>query len=333
MNTEPKSYIEVIKDWENFLGDHPNNFLRIKNLNNNQWLIYNENSTGHSLLKRETVETSDFPDLIAYFDDQIKRKKLNEVYVQFKRTSGNTSVFAQNRKPEKFDLSHRRRELENSGNVQQNNMAQQTPDHQQTFTAVPPQPQAHSPRHSPNGFEKEVMHHMGGLGAAALGAGLGYRELVTLEKKAEMSDHYKGEMERYKKENDILVIDNRDLQGKVNNATREKELAIKETQLATKSWMDSDNLKALIENMGPVVQTILSKGQAGAANQQLGMGSATGISEAKQRLIEYVCAEEVDDAKVVILENALAAMYHRPDFANKLYEIIQNEMSDAAAGS
>ena len=306
--------------WESFLREHPGNHMRIRNEGTSRWLELGAGNKPTFFNWRDVSNAAN--SLREFMDRHITAHQLEDIYVMFRKANGASWKTVASAKDILINVGHRLHELKD----ERSNKDAAPPSVPQA--AHPAHPIAQPPKHhSPNEFERNTMYQMGGLGAAGMAAGMGYRELVTMEKKAEMSDHYKGEMERYKKENDLLVIDNRDLQSKVVNAEKEKEIAVKETKLAAKSWSDPENVNALFQNMGPVIQAVLAKGQVNTS-PQLGMGSAEGLSEIKQNFIGYLTDLEFSDQHVELLESALVLLVQKEGFAEEFRTWLQQKLAN-----
>lgn len=330
MSTTTQSYVQIVQDWERYLKAHPNNFIRIKDLAANRWINF-EGQDRPSNLKWETVVPR-HNTLVPFMDELIRSQNLSKILVQFKRTNGSGSKFDLERKQGHFDVSERVRALASgNSNINQDNVMEHPKSHTFHMDNVQTQPPA-TKNAQPNAYEVEVMRHMGGLGAAGLAAGMGFNDLLTLKQKAEQADFYKTELDRVRKRNDELEIDNRKLQSDVSTAEKEKEIAIKETKLAAKSWSDPDSIKAILENLGPVATQLINR--SNAQQQQLGMGAADGLSESKKNFVGYLTDDMVTDERVRILEGVLVMMVQNKEFEAQLVQMINSINSNTdAAGS
>ena len=336
------SYIAYMNNWEGFLKAHPNNFLRFQKIINgnaiNDHLKFKPSGPGNTYLKWKDVQASGKNTLAEYFDAYLKANDVPELLVTFLRTSGNASRFDKSQKQYlRINFSNRKNALLKPAEatpIIQEPKATETVIEQPTVAAPPiAAPTIQTPMaYQHNDFEKAALMSRGGLGAAAIAAGMGTRDLLDVEKKAEMSDFYKEQYEHYKKKWDELDIQNRSLQAKLETAEKQKEIAVKETQLASKSWSDPENIASLFQNAGPVVQAIIANKQ-GAAPAQTGMGSAQGLSEDKQRFIEYMSDPSFTDEKSVLLESALVAMTQVAGFEEQIKALIQKSLSNEPSGS
>ena len=92
---------------------------------------------------------------------------------------------------------------------------------------------------------------------------------------------------RLKEENSALKIE-------VNTAEKHKELAILQAQLGQKTFMDSEAMKSLANNIAPVLPQLIGGGQA-----QIGMGSATAnLSNEKRQFMDFIASDRVQESDV-----------------------------------
>ena len=320
------SIIETVQKWETFLRSNPNNFLKIMDVPT-QRFIKGGNKKNAAFFQWQDVLVKGHDSLGPWFDALILDNGLSEILVQFKRLNGSSSIHIKGMPMQKYNVEPRSKDLTNAGSnpvsrAQENSIMPKPETQDSPLNIQHPNNMGMHPNNM-NVLAQQSLMHMGGLGAAAGAAGLGYRELVDLEKKSEQSDFYKSEMERYRKENDILVIDNRDLKSKVDNANVEKNLAIKEANLNQKNWADNPAILKLIETAGPIMEATFSKNGA-AVTPQLGMGAAA-LSEPKKRFVEFLTDPESTDERVTLLESVMVIMIQNPEFENVLGNIIEQQ--------
>jgi len=325
--SEPTSYSKALNNWEQFLRQHPNNIIRVKDLKANKYLSLSKKDKGTVLNYDNMLLTHNT--LSEFFDELIKKESLTRIYVEFKVINGEGMLDDKKLKSTPVDVSSRLEELRNRVTSEKRNMEDKpVVQYAQQTSVVKP-----NTMHNPNNFEQTVMMGMGGLGAAGMAAGMGYRELVTMEKKAEMSDYYKSEMERLKKELGDTETECRKLRSDMHTATKDKELAIKEAKLESSSWNDPDKLTPIIQALGPIAANFMPKGQA--EGQELGMGASANLSEIKQGIVQFVSAETFSEEQAKIIEGVLVTMFQKPEFQVTLMNLInqQNPQADGATGS
>ncbi len=314
-----ESIKEAIASWEAYLKKNPNNFLKIKDVEKNAIL------TGHNLKNKAFFQWADilekYEDLSSWFNDLMIKKNLSVIVVEFKRLNGTSSRYDAFMETRKYDVSLVLQELKNRSTAK----VLSTTTNIQPMESKPAQPFTPTvlpaPTHNTNGYEAAVMQNMGGLGGAGMAAGMGFRELVTLEKKAEQSDFYKDRVAKLEKENAIFIIDNRELQAKVSIAEKEKNIAIKEAKQEAKNWSDPENVKALIDSVGPIMATVMET-RSPAVTSELGMGAVSNLSEIKQNFIKYMNEDDCTDAQMKVLEDLLVLMITNDGYEEQLRTLV-----------
>ncbi len=320
-------YDKIISEYDFFLKKNPKHFIRIKDVDRDKFLVFAPGKEGSYITYQRVQEKHN--DFAEYLNDLILSKNLKRAWFYFKSTNGSSSRTVMD--PQDIDLSPKLEALKNNTlktpETMDNEKVNGTGYLNHTVNPVPVAgPYPH------NQFEQQAMLSMGGLGAAAMAASTGMSEFVELKKKAEMSDHYKGQYEFFKKKYDEVDIENRKLNAKIEIAEKEKEIAITSTKLDAKSWTDPETLKTVLQSLSPVLSAALNRGNQ-AASGQIGIGSTEGLSEAKQRFIGYLTDPDMADETVILLEATLAMLAHKPEFQVALTTLIEKNRENAPTGS
>ncbi len=108
---------------------------------------------------------------------------------------------------------------------------------------------------------------------------------------------------------------NNSLTLEVNTAEKHMELAILQANLSQKSFMDSDAMKSLAENLVPVIPQIISGQQA-----QIGMGSAH-LSNDKKQFVDFIASSKIQDTDVNFIYKIYKNVVQNKDFAKSLQEL------------
>ncbi|MBC8753970.1 hypothetical protein H2O64_04760 [Kordia sp. YSTF-M3] len=115
-----------------------------------------------------------------------------------------------------------------------------------------------------------------------------------------------------------LKEENNSLKLEVNTAEKHKELAILQANLNQKSFMDSDAMKSLAENLAPVLPQMISGQQA-----QIGMGNAhQNVSSNKKQFIDFIASTNVQDADVDFIYTLYKHTLKNKDFAASLQGLL-----------
>lgn len=117
-----------------------------------------------------------------------------------------------------------------------------------------------------------------------------------------------------------LREENNSLRIKVDTAEQRKELAILQANLNQKSFMDSEAMKTIAENLVPVLPEIIGRGQNVG---QLGMGSANNkLSELKQQFIGFISNEKVQDKDIDLIYKLYKNAVKNQDIAKELQALL-----------
>ncbi|MEM1339830.1 MAG: hypothetical protein AAGF96_18865 [Bacteroidota bacterium] len=327
------TYDQLVQKYDAFLAENSDHFIRLKNPAKDEFLTFASGREGSYVTKESVMKNHQ--SFGGFLDHIILSNSLNEIWLYFKVKMGASSRPAM--EPQKLNVAPRLELLKSQSAHTDNAMTEkQTPPavtggHPNQYPQYYPETQM--PKMMPhNEFERRAMLSMGGLGAAALSAGAGMGEFVELKKQAEMSGHWKEQAEFYKKKYDELDITNRKLEAEKQIAEKEKEIAIKSTQLDQKSWTDPEILSGALEKLAPVLTAMVNRTNP-EASQQLGVGSPGNLSETKERFMGFLLDEEMTDETVLILEATLGMLTHRPEFKIALQGLIKNNMENAPTGS
>lgn len=190
--------------------------------------------------------------------------------------------------------------------------------------AVPPAPaplpMAAQPAqlyHEPNfGFNG---HGLGLNGGQLMAAMVDSQRLGDLKQDyADLKEDYKDLKKDFRK----LEIKNTELETKVSTAETQKDLAVMLAKSENKSFFESAGFEKLMENAGPIVETLMAA-KAGGAPQSVVAGlSAGNTSEVKQSFFQMV-GEYCSDAQV----NYLGSIVHylnNPEFVTNLEALIKS---------
>ncbi|WP_338731764.1 hypothetical protein [Mangrovimonas cancribranchiae] len=181
----------------------------------------------------------------------------------------------------------------------------------------------------PNYQNHSPMQHLGGLGAAAQAAGLGFNDLVNLKAKAEKYDELKEQFDELKADKRKLDLDNKELQSKVNTAAKELDLAIKEAKLDQKGIMDSPAVTKLAESLPTFIPLLLEQKHAHSGNHSSNAKlEQPELSESKQGLIDWIKSDDITDE---VAENFYSVVLHHANSSDEFRAELQQLLNKHTA--
>jgi len=345
---EKLTYDGIVRSWEAFLKESPKNYIRIENKDKGAFYM-DTSKKNPSMFTLSDIE-SDNGSVGKWLDYIIKGENLKNAKVVFrKKSGGNGSVSHPKFNDTDYDFTSRLTALMNNVVSMENNTAvtentQSVPSNQFGTAPTPPQvpniaptlpaEQAYHPQTQYPGLGAATMQHMGGLGQAALAAGMGLPELIEVKKKADRADEYKDQLMTLKDENHALVIKNRDLESKVSNAEQQKEIAVKLAQLENKSFLNSEAGQQILASLPAIAQSMMAGAGQQPQQQQAALGMPAGMSAEKQRFIGYIMDDMCTREMVQILEATLTRLATLPpQYKTDLQQLNLKEYGTAPSGN
>lgn len=351
--SEQLKFEDIIQGWEAFLKGSPTRrYIRIKNLDTNRW-VHEQSKVPHpTMFTLEDIKKT-HSGIGPWFDDLLVRHNLSKIQVVFrKKMGGNGSQGVPQFKDTEYIVSNRLATLKNNNHRPMETATQEPvktmmPDPVKSLPIIPltglPAPAAptpfaplqqtqnsYSPQPGAYGLSAATMAAMGGLGQAALSAGMGIPELIEVKKKAERADEYKDEVSRLKVENESLVIKNRDLDSKVANAEQSKDIAVQLAKLENKGFMDSQGVQKILETLPAYFQ--MMAGNSGQAPAQAPGLNAPNLSPEKAKFIGYLDEPSLTPETLLLLENALVLLITQPQYKQELQQINSKEYANGNNG-
>jgi|GEM_PF-6624547 len=340
--SKPLSYNELTKSWGDWLKSSPVHYLRINKIvkgRKGSWLRNGRSSTFYA---KDIFEKYD--SVGKWLDKLILKEGLNEILVVFKKRDGRPAKgdlhlnFSERRKtlssngPAKTkseEMTQATTKKEVNGHTQKNGVASEAmapppvpPQTQPKVYAPPPPPQypMQYPPQQHNGLAGATMANMGGLGQAALAAGMGLPELIEVKKKADRADEYKEQLTKAKEENHALTLENRTLRTEKDTADKSRELAVLEATLGKQTFWDKIPMEKLAGMAEPIMQMMAAK-NGGEIPQ--GLASPSNLSEAKQSFVELIGDPMFTDDIIKMAETVVYLMAVNPQFLAQLNQLTQ----------
>lgn len=307
---------EVFKKWNSFLNAHPNHFIRIQNTDNTLYVRLKKQKSPTSIF---ATDISDYSDMEEWFNEIMLRDNLKNIMVTYRKKDGTASVPAIGYDTEYFALEKRLQKLRK----QEMSHDTQTPT-PQSHQAQPnnyamPGPM---PGNNPQGLGASVMWGMGGSAATAQAAGMGLSDFIDLKKKAERYEELKEQVDKLKDENHSLTLRNRELESDKKTAEKEKELALMLERTNKQSFLNSEAGQEILKILPQIAANMAGGGGNAQQTQGSGMG-IPGLSEVKERVVQYMCGENVSDQTVHILEKLLVIQATNPEKFNEIKQQIE----------
>lgn len=161
-----------------------------------------------------------------------------------------------------------------------------------------------------------------GMGANVMGLHPAESKLEALTAKYDdLKERYDDLKDEYKDlrslERQLKEVNN-SLKLEVNTAEKHMELALLQANLNQKSFMDSDAMKSLAENLAPVIPHMISGQQP-----QIGMGNNTqNLSNDKKQFIDFIASTKVQDTDVNFIYKLYKNLVKNEDFATSLQGLL-----------
>lgn len=320
---QQQSFTEALKGWEGFLSKSARRYIRIKDLRQMKYVA--KEGSGEMPSRFFMVDVlKDSSSLEDWFNGLMLANDLENFTIYFKVLAGSNGTANVPGFPERtYNVTKRLQMLRERGPetpapVQQP-VKTETMQHniQPHVQYQPSYPQV------ANGLGASVMQAGGGVMAAAHAAGLGLSDFIDLKKNADKASEYKIELDKLRSENERLITDNRDLKSQVQHAERDKELSLKLAKLEKSGFMDSEAGQKILASAPEIIAMMMQQKNGQQSQAQIGMGSPQGLSEPKQRLVEFVSDNSVPDAVAELLEQVLALLSQHPTYSKELRALNQ----------
>lgn len=316
----PHKAFDQIESW---LGTSPNNLIKIVDKESAVAVSYEDKvSQTRKMLFSNDVIKGQYKSVIDLFT-KLHDKGYKELVIAFKKNNGTSTLNVG--KPIGITLSENTmlRDASDNGAV--------------SHSTAPLQSINHS---NQNMSTQNYNNQMGGLGAAANAAGLGFADLVELKKTEGLYkvlvEQYDDLKSRHKKDDAEWTIKRlsleseiADLKRKLDTAKDRQELAIAKKDLEQKPAVNPeiwDKLAgALPEIAGMVVEA--KTGVKSKKAEDVALGGAANLSDTKKQLIEYVSSNEVDDKVANFMINIVYELSTNQDFSNDLQQLINTHQN------
>src|SRR5690606_3943025 len=101
------------------------------------------------------------------------------------------------------------------------------------------------------------------------------------------------------------------LESQVATSEREKQLAIRETELNQKSFTDSVGFEKIMEAVPSALGMFAQMKQGQVPS---GLGTADNVSEAKKGLVSFISSDKVNDKDADFFATVIFQMSNNPEF-------------------
>ena len=322
---------DVLKSWETFLRGTKSRYIRIQNMDDGQYVMDRTKISSPTMFFMVDILKT-HQGIGPWFDDILIKYDLRNIKMYFRKTSGgsgtvNDPKFADTIYKTSSRLEHLKnidhKPMETSTAAPVKTIPDNTPEQQQTPS--PTNDFAPALANFPqNGLGAATMTHMGGLGQAALAAGMGLPELIEVKKKADRSDEYLERLRKVEEELHSSTIRNRELESKVSIAEQSKEIAVQLAKLENKGFMDSEAAQKIIESIPNMIAMMANNGGVPGA-QPVGLSAGAPLSEAKSALIGYVEDDMCTDEMANMLTRSIYLLASSPAYIKELNELNSKE--------
>lgn len=329
---------DVVNSWEAFLKGSRVRYIRIQNMENGRFVMDRTKGALPSMFFMEDILKT-HKGIGPWFDDILIKHNLKEVKMLFRKKSGSNGTANEPRFTDTIYKTSGRLEYLKSNNHSPMQTATEVPV--KTIAAkspvpdmttmnpsqhhYPPSPPVNYPVQSQNGLGAATMNALGGLGQAALAAGMGLPELIEVKKKADRADEYKDKLRKLEEEHHSLTIRNRELESKVSIAEQSQDIAVKLAKLENKGFMDSAAVQKIIESLPSVIGMMANNNGQQPGGQPIGLSAGSQLSEAKAKIMGYIEDDMCTDAMATILERCLYLLATSPIYTKELNELNSKE--------